>query len=540
MRATSIYLRFFLTFFVSIPLFSQKDMVIDLYDPTRIQDIRITVAGSDWQNQLDQIVGFPEKFYPASITLNGETFPNAGIRFRPGSGYQTASKKNCILVNLDLSGEKKYQGIYQNLHLSNALRDPSLIREILGYEIARKYTIAPGCNFSIVHVNGEFLGVFPNVQPVDSVFLKSRFSNGTGPLFVPKTENGENPPKGCNKGVYGSLEFERTENCLDHNFEKFNSADFKPLMNLTRTLAADVKNLEKVLDIDQTLWMLALNNVLVNLSSYSGFNSQNYYLYQKPNGQFVPIPWDYNLAFGSFKNADGKSDLDLKGSQKLDPMLHSMNTLKPLIFKLLSNPTYKKMYLSHVKSILDDYITNGLYEKRAKELQAIIKTHGEADPNAYYSKEDFSNSLTKTIGKLTKIPGIIELMSARGKFLKNTPLLSVIPPSAESHEVKKRKPSEGPLTDFKVVIRTKDFPKTVRLMYRFDQNSAWKSVLMRDDGRSHDIRPADNIFGISVKSEGDGFFEYYFILENQATIGFDPPNYMWTKYQTTLNTINTF
>ena len=36
---------------------------------------------------------------------------------------------------------------------------------------------------------------------------------------------------------------------------------------------------EKVLDVDRALWMLAFNNVLVNLDSYSGAFRQNYYLY---------------------------------------------------------------------------------------------------------------------------------------------------------------------------------------------------------------------------------------------------------------------
>ncbi|MBK7338404.1 MAG: CotH kinase family protein [Saprospirales bacterium] len=46
------------------------------------------------------------------------------------------------------------------------------------------------------------------------------------------------------------------------------------------------------------LWMLAINNVLVNLDSYVGGFAQNYYLYRDSTGIFHPVIWDLNLALG--------------------------------------------------------------------------------------------------------------------------------------------------------------------------------------------------------------------------------------------------
>jgi spore coat protein CotH len=37
------------------------------------------------------------------------------------------------------------------------------------------------------------------------------------------------------------------------------------------------------------LWMLAFNNVFVNLDSYTGGFSQNYYLYKDENRRFNPV-----------------------------------------------------------------------------------------------------------------------------------------------------------------------------------------------------------------------------------------------------------
>jgi len=42
-----------------------------------------------------------------------------------------------------------------------------------------------------------------------------------------------------------------------------------------------------VLNVDRTLWMLAFNNTIANLSSYSGQQSQNFYLYKDQYGQIT-------------------------------------------------------------------------------------------------------------------------------------------------------------------------------------------------------------------------------------------------------------
>ena len=88
------------------------------------------------------------------------------------------------------------------------------------------------------------------------------------------------------------------------------------LIELTDILNNKPKEIEKVLNVDRALWMLAFNNVLVNLSSYSGQHSQNYYMYKDSKGHFNPVVWDLNLSFGSFKNTGNGSDLKLKDGEK--------------------------------------------------------------------------------------------------------------------------------------------------------------------------------------------------------------------------------
>lgn len=54
-----------------------------------------------------------------------------------------------------------------------------------------------------------------------------------------------------------------------------------------------------MLDVDQVLRFLAVSVMLVHLDNYIGMG-HNYYLYEM-NGRFTILPWDLNMAFGTFR-----------------------------------------------------------------------------------------------------------------------------------------------------------------------------------------------------------------------------------------------
>ena len=95
--------------------------------------------------------------------------------------------------------------------------------------------------------------------------------------------------------------------------------------NLIDTLNNYSDSVNKVLNVDRTLWMHALNYTLINFDSYIGY-AQNYYLYKDKTGQFNPLLWDLNMSFGSFSLTDASSiyfsGFDILEAQNMDPLLH--------------------------------------------------------------------------------------------------------------------------------------------------------------------------------------------------------------------------
>ena len=110
-------------------------------------------------------------------------------------------------------------------------------------------------------------------------------------------------PESVFSGNGSSLEYLGTDSASYEDYYELKS-DFawQDLIDLTYTIANNPIDLESILDVDRALWMLAFNNVLVNLDSYTGPFRQNYYLIKDDNNRMNTITWDLNESFGGFEN----------------------------------------------------------------------------------------------------------------------------------------------------------------------------------------------------------------------------------------------
>ncbi len=512
------------------------------YAQDRISEIKLTIKEKNWMDILDSLRIYAGGMLVVEASIDGQYMGQIGLNYRGSKSYQTGMKRNPFNIKINyFDKEKNYDGL-KSIKLSPALRDPSMVREVLAFDIARKYMAAPRANFCNLYINNEYYGVYANIEPIDEKFLARNFQNANNTLIkcAPADEYDiVNPTERCYSKAHAGLVEEKNADCYKNNYEIKSGNGYEELGNLIHILNQDTEHIGDVLDVDKALWMLAFNNVLVNLSSYTGNVSHNYYLYKDNLGRFNPILWDLNLAFGSFKNIDGSSDLNLQQLQTLDPLVHNDNKFKPLISKLLKDDLYKKIYLAHIRTILQENFTNGLYEKKAKEYQKLISSYYNADPNKTYSNDDFNNSLYKTIGQKSKIPGIVELMKSRTDFLKKHKVLTVVPPSIGNVQVLGREKFANELVD-KFIIRAKvdKNPKKVRLYYRYNDSDAWQMVYMLDDGNSRDKGANDKLFATTVPSNNNDAIEYYIVAENAAAVSFLPTDYMFKPLKSSLQELN--
>lgn len=314
-----------------------------LYDMNTIQDIRIVFAQSNWDALLDaQKAGAGDYISATSVTINGTVFNNVGVKYKGNSSYRANQTKNPFHIELDTYVDQDYEG-YTDLKLANVYFDPSFVRETVSYNIVNKYMDAPQANYANVYVNGTLIGLYTNVESISKKFVNKHFNSNDNAFFSCSPPAGAGPQG----NDFPSLQY------LGTNFTSYEDAyeiksdvtgtGWDDLIELTRILNTDINNIETVLDVDAALWMLAFDNVMVNLDSYLGQFKQNYYLYKDDNGRFRPVVWDLNMSFGTFgMTGTGGSLNSTTQKSQLTHLLHENDAAWPLMSKLMAVPRYKK------------------------------------------------------------------------------------------------------------------------------------------------------------------------------------------------------
>ncbi|MBK7343221.1 MAG: CotH kinase family protein [Saprospiraceae bacterium] len=396
-------------------------------DPFHLYELRIQFADKHWENRLKAYKSTDRlDKISATIWFDNVKLDSVGIRFKGNSSFNTVRKEGSRKLPFSLdAGEFIEEGVfpvgYKHLKLSNGFRDPSYLRDILSYYIAREYMPAPECAMARVYINNEYFGVYTLTQDIDKQFLDTWFGEKKGAFFKCDPDWDEVVQlTQCPSGENCSLEDLGSDvQCYDGRYELKSDQGWNALINLTQQLNKPQVPLDSILDIDLTLWMLAFNNVLVNLDSYTGQLCHNFYLYQRKDNRFVPLIWDLNLSFGGFNRVEGRP-LDDGQLMQMDPLIQSENPKRPLIHQLLKHPQYQKIYIAHMQTILDDFFYNGRYIKLMDQWHALIRSAVQAEQMPLYSFDQFEKNRKSSvkIGNHSTI-GISELMSARVDYLKN-------------------------------------------------------------------------------------------------------------------------
>lgn len=498
----------------------------DFYAPEAIQDIKIYFEQDNWDQILDDlyVAGEKERLL-ASVEINGTPIDSVGIRYKGFSSVSVDRAKNPFNIKLDYINDQGYEG-FKKIKLSNVIQDPSFVREILSYDIARQYMPASECNFAKVYINDVFWGVYTNVEAVNNDFLAKHYGNNENAFFKCNPEildfDGDNSNLtylGADSSAYFPYYDMRSDN------------GWNELSQMIEVLNNDPNNIETILNIDRTLWMHAFNYVLVNFDSYVGY-AQNFYLYQDDNGQFNPIIWDLNQSFASFRLADASEYFDgfsIASAKTMDPLLHYESVSvypRPLMRNLFENDTYRRMYLAHIRTIVEENFVNQSYYDKAQVFQSLIDEAVAADTNKFYTYEDFQHNINTTVTDLVEYPGITDLMDARTDYLMsyegitNAPSISNIESPIELNS--------QPFT----ITAAIDNTENSFLAYRFNGNNIFQKVAMLDDGIVDNGIANDGIYGATIQAESNSV-QYYIYAENEESGRFSPERAAYEFYSIT-------
>lgn len=489
----------------------------NFYDIGTITTIEIVFEESNWDSLLDDLeaAGNEERML-GTVTVNGQVFDSVGVRYKGNSTYNSNNAKNPLNIKLDYVIDQKYED-FGTIKLSNGYKDPSFVREVLGYEIARKYMPTPLSNYANVTINGEYIGMYTSNQDVDKYFMRSHFVDDENARF-----KGEiNEAKMNMGGVWQYLGADSTDYASKFVIES--DTGWPELISFLYTLNNNNTEVYQELNIDRHLWFLAFSNLLANLDGPIN-NPQNHYLFQDMSYRFNPIPWDLNECFGGFTNIQSERMPPQESNlQELDPFLNIDEADYPVVSKILSIDKYKKMYVAHMKTIIEENFSNGWYEDRAFELQDIIATDYQNDNNTFYTYAEMIDNVNNTVGSMGPPPsqsvtGITELMEARVDYLLSVSEFSATAPEIASPDYSPTEPNIGEEISFTAEFSTTD---NAYFAYRYDDYSIFTKLEMFDDGAHNDGASGDGVYGVIFTPESM-LVNYYFYAENTDAAAFLP------------------
>jgi len=271
------------------------DLTDHVFDPDHVLRVEIELDPGDWdqlrtqtrdawemlgqEDCLSEPWGSPFTYFPATVSVDGELFPNVGVR-KKGFLGSLHDDKPALKVDLSEYGETaEFWGV-DRLTLNNAISDPSFLRQCLGYGFYRDAGMpASRCNYATVAVNGDDLGVFVNVEPIKKPLLRRYFDDDEGNLY-------EGTLSDFREGWAGTFEKKTNES----------EGDYSDIEAMTAALELPddelIEALEPLLDLDAfyTHWAA---EVLTSHTDGYAWNTNNYYLYADPgdDGRFHFIPW---------------------------------------------------------------------------------------------------------------------------------------------------------------------------------------------------------------------------------------------------------
>lgn len=520
----------YLTLFLLVygaPIFAQ-----DLYDIGHITEIHISFDDPNWDATMDTYYdNDQDELLFATVTINGVQYDSVGVAYKGNSTYNPNNLKNPLKIKLaEVYGFQEYHGC-QTLKLSNGNKDPSFVREVLSYEIGRKYMDMPLSNYAKVYVNGNYYGLFSSSESVNGDYMESRFYCNRDNVRVKcNPEYGQGSSSLAYLGADSSLYYSSYEMKSDYGWAE--------LTDLCYQLEFNTNNIESYLYVDAALWMLAFDNVLVNLDSYIGPLTQNYYLIQDDNGRFIPVIWDLNQSIGSFAmlstggGGGPPSPTTLSDLTDMDPYLRENDSDFPLVYFLFQNNRYKKMYIAHCKTILEENILNGDYYTRAQELQDIIDVEVQSEPNGFYTHAQFTANLDAQQGGGMGggTYGLSEVMDNRATYLNSHAAFNYVQPTITNISMNPAMPSANTTVSCNVDIQDANY---AYFAYRFYQADAFTKIELFDDGLHNDGAAGDGVWGADFLVQGHDC-QYYIYAENANAGKFSPERAEHEFYTLTL------
>jgi hypothetical protein len=375
----------------------------EVFPDDRVQTVRVLMPAQDWESLKTNAM--KKEYVRADVWIDDELLRNVAVRAKGHSSLRrlTTYGSDRIGLKVDVNHYDKqyhYHGI-KKLNYNCGYRDPTLLKDFIGYELMAAMGVpSPRACFVDLWVNDTHLGVYTQVEQIESHFLEEHFVQSQGNLFKPKLMAGKldwtlEDVTGVNEGYVKSVSLKNNKRLRDYS----GLFDLLALLN-SDPAETSTRELERLLDVDEILRFFAVSVVCGHFDSYIGAG-HNYYLYEEGR-RFCIIPWDMNLAFGAtLYDISREEILEFSIDQPSPTVLSDY----PLAHQLLSEPEYLERYRSYIEELIEGPFSPAAMTARIDEIAAVIRPYVEKDDNLLYPLDAFERGLSEDVA-LKSVQGL--------------------------------------------------------------------------------------------------------------------------------------
>lgn len=501
-----------------------------LFDEDSLRTIELEFYMQDYHSYLVNAWFYnPSERIPARLTLNGVLHDSVGVRYKGNSTFclpnDVFSPK--VPYNIDMNyfigGQKLLK--YKKIKLANAWMDATFLKQIVASNIYRRYLPTGESNLVKLNVQGNYVGLYVNDESINKQFLSKHFNEKSGPLFkcdnIDRFCDTANAPTAMPPNLF----YMGDDSTLYYNSYDIKSEyGWKEFINLMKTIDLDFQNIDSVLNVDRTLWAFAVNQVIANLDCYNTYYVHNYYMYQTKDGLFQMIPWDLDNSFvgaimgWDYWNPSNVYEYDpyYTGGPYTGPSGTPQPwEARPLLFKLLNDPYYRKVYSAHMRTIIEESLDTAQIRVNIENLQSLAYNAASQDNNKVFTMNEYYNNTESAIWAAFNwgFGGILSTVNERKQFLLDHPEISLIPPQISNVYV-----NNGLVTAEVFNANTVEIMATTS-----EYNSKFNSFPMYDDGTNGDLLANDGVYTADLPFQFSGLdVKFYIRSENDDAIKLSP------------------
>lgn len=484
----------------------------ELYDDSLVREIRLTFGSAADRDAVLRCGRrrVEEQDVEATLEVDGTVRERIGVRCKGNSTRSVSNDKKPMNLTIDAFVDGQDLWGYDVVNLSNNWNDPSQLREAMAMRMLSDYMPVPRHTFARVFANGKYLGMYLVMEQVNAEWAEHWHDESEGMVV---RGDGQEISFDSSPLVWEGEDLDAYREGYEVKGRAAGRDEgYELLREMIRALDAPESagglsdadfeaGIRQQLDVDSALWYLAGTNVLANWDSY--YVGKNYYLYRgERDPRFHLVPWDFSLSFGLFRymsaeggfpgfpGVPGGDEETIYGG----PFLQEEAPNRPLIRRLLAQPSFRADYLAHYGALVRGAFRQDSAEEIGTTYQDLVRDAVREEERAQgsiagsYTFAQFEQNLRsdlQVVGRFgpQNVPGVLSVVAARGTHLDGLPELAPVDLRLAEHA---RSP-EAPTAADEVVVQA-----------RFEGGAAMDAVELR-----YRVRGGLEI-GLPMMADGQG------------------------------------